>query len=117
MPFNKDGEWQNLDPLATYEDFVKKSETNPGGGSDAWTSGHRNELHNQATRYVMERDGIKNTEENFKKTREEIARRLEEDYDYNERNHLEEPQAGLNPIRLRDSESPSIRFYGKREGD
>lgn len=85
MPFNKEGEWVNLDPLETYRDFVKKAEVNRGGGGAAWTAEARNRLHDEATRFVMERDGIPLTEEAFYNTREEIGRVLETNYDHAER--------------------------------
>lgn len=88
MPFNKEGEWVTLNPLDTYRDFVKRSQTSSGSGGAAWNSAARNRLHDAATRFVMERDGILSTEDNFYMTREIIGRELEENFDHAERSGL-----------------------------
>ena len=92
VPFNERGEWVTLNPLQEYRARVLKSKEQPGSGGPIWTSRLRNEMHDNATLFVMEQEGIANTPKNFTMIRERIAEEVEEDYDASERDGFIKPQ-------------------------
>lgn len=86
MPFNEQGEWVTLNPYDEYRSKVIRSKEQPGAGGWLWNSELRKRLHDEATLYVMEQEGIADTAENFARIRARITREIEEDYDVSERN-------------------------------
>lgn len=85
MAFNEKGQWVELDPYEEYRHKVTISKENPGAGSIIWTTEYRNRLHDEATYFIMRREGISFSPENFLKTRERLGREIEEAWDAGER--------------------------------
>ena len=111
MAFNEQGEWVDLNPYEEYQQKVIKSKEQPGQGGMIWTAELRNRLHDAATRFIMIREGIEDTQENFFVTRERISREIEEAYDCDERNGFLKPSI-YNP----QEDISSSPFY-KHNGD
>lgn len=104
MPFNEKGEWVNLNPYEEYKHKVIISREQPGSGGIMWTSEHRNMLHDEATFYLMEQEGIPLNPENFLRFRERISRELDQNYDFAER-------SGIVKEPLSPPQRPQSLFY------
>lgn len=111
MPFNERGEWVDMNPLDTYNQLVKKSMEQPGSGGYAWSSSYRNKLHNNATLFVMNIEGIPFTPENFARVRERIGREVEEFYNIDKENGFVNELA-LPPLQVQLAISSSYKRIG-----
>lgn len=76
MAFNERGEWYLPDPIENYANAVLKSMQEPGSGSYLWTDEYRRQLHNEAAKFLLERDGLPLTSENLNFARHRVTEEI-----------------------------------------
>lgn len=86
MPFNKEGDWINCNPIGIYLNLVRKSISAPGTGGPAWTSEYRKKLHDAAARFHLDTNNIPFSENNFLEARRYIESLLTDSHTSDEHN-------------------------------